>query len=205
MSSVLPEPTLQYVQNRIARFDGNPRYYGAESAVRLVFNQWPQNTVEEQVLVKVVVLNRMYSTNIYDPYTVASHIVALKPDTRLKKGDPKLVDQLADVAFGTKRKYFYSFATKYCSWHQPDLFQIYDSYVDWLLWEYRKRFQFAPFRRYDLRDYPAFVGVVDALADRFGLKQLGRKAIDKFLWIEAVEQWQAMTGAPVAPPGANGE
>jgi hypothetical protein len=87
---VVPLPTEQYVAERIARFDGNPRFYGAESAVRLVLEQWSQNSVYEQVLVKVVVLN-LYSTNIYDPYTVAAPILALNADARLIGGDPSVV------------------------------------------------------------------------------------------------------------------
>ena len=185
---MLAEPTPKYVAKRIAEFDSNPRYHGAESTVGLVFRQWPRNSVYEQVLAKVVVPNRLYSTNIYDPYTVAQHIIDIKIDERLTAGDLKLVNDVADVTFADKHKTLLSFATKYCSWHQPGHYQIYDGNVDWLLCAYRRKFAFADFKRYELREYPRFHAIVDALRDRFRLRAFNRKRIDKFLWFEATTQ-----------------
>jgi hypothetical protein len=34
---------------------------------------------------------------------------------------------------------FYSFATKYCSHHKPEMYPIYDSYVDKMLGYFKKR------------------------------------------------------------------
>jgi hypothetical protein len=199
---MFPKPTLDYVTQRIAEFNDDPQYYGAERAVDLVFRQWPQNTVDEQVLVKVVVLNRLYSTNIYDPYTVANHIVAKGIDHHLASGDPTLVDDLARVAFGTRTRVLFSFATKYCAWHQPNRYQIYDSFVDWLLWEYRKQFEFAKFRRYELRQYPDFLRIVRSFADAFSLQAFTPKHIDKFLWIEGMRQWEASGDSAPTPEGS---
>ena len=185
---MLIAPTPDHVRAGIDRFDSDPRSRSAEDAVSLVFRRWPNNVNYHEVLVKVIVLNRLYSTNIYDPYTVAQHILTLAFDDRLIAGDPALVGELASVQFGQRTRVLYSFATKYCAWHQPDLFQVYDSYVDRLLWEYRRAFQFAEFRRDDLRDYRRYVAVVQALRDRFGLHGFSRKEIDKFLWIEGSTQ-----------------
>ncbi len=185
----LPEPDIGYVLQRLEAMRGDDRFYGAERAVQLVFEQWPTNRDAEEVLVKVVVLNRLYSTNIYDPYTVAAHIIALNIDQRLAAGESQLVSDLARVSFRDKKRFLLSFATKYCSWHQPSRFQIFDSYVEWLLWQYKKQFGFATFRKYELRVYPTFIDIIGRFVDHFGLQALSQKDIDKFLWSEGVERW----------------
>lgn len=182
---ILTKPTPRYVDRRIAQFDGNPIFHGADGAVRLAFDQWPQNTNAEQVLMKVVVLNRLYSTSIYNVYPVRDHILRLDMDVRLQAGDTSLVDALATVRFGRKVRYLLSFASKYCAWHQPSHFQMIDSYIEWILWQYQQTYRFAQFRRYELRDYPRFLQLVEQFRLHFGLDKFSRKEIDKFLWIEA--------------------
>lgn len=186
----LPKPTADYVWQRIEQFDGDPRYYGAEQACGLVFEQWPRNTTLDEILVKVTVLNRLYSTNIYDVWTVADHIQKLDIDARLASGDVTLVADIARVTLGGKRRNFYSFAAKYCAWHEPDHFPIFDSYVEWILWEYKKAHAFDKFAKYELRDYPRFVSILDTFRTHFHLNDFSRKQIDKYLWIEGVTNWR---------------
>jgi hypothetical protein len=170
----IPKPTRQYVSGRMSEFDNNPRYFGAERTVQLAFGQWPRNDVCEQVLLKTIVLNRLYSTNIFDVFTVANHIVALKIDERLWVGDAAIVDMIADVKFEANSRYLYSFSSKYCAWHSPNHFQIYDSYVDWLLCLYQDECSFAAFQKYELREYPSFLGVIDTFRKKFDLQHLIR-------------------------------
>lgn len=182
----LQRPTADRVKSHIAEFDGKPRYYDAEKTLKLVFKQWPRNGVREEVLTKVVVLNRLYSTNIFNPYAVADHIVSLGIDDALAEGDPDVVERIADITIDGKRKFFFSFATKYCSWHRPCDYQIYDSRVNWMLWRYRLVFGFLDFKRDELGRYHSFVKIADAFTQFFGLTEFTRKEIDKFLWIEGI-------------------
>lgn len=189
----LPEPTIKYVRRRLESVKDDPDYYGAEGALELVFRQWPENASYDHVIIKTIMLNRAYSTRIYDVWTVARHIRALDIDERLRRGDETLIHEIASVTFKDKQRNFYSFATKYCSWHEPEKYQIYDSYVDWLVWNYQKQFRFGSFRRYELLEYPRFVQIVHHLKDRFGLATLSNKELDKFLWIEGWMQMNAST------------
>lgn len=186
----LPALTLQYAQSRIAQFDGDDRYFGADKAVGLVFSAWPLNTELEEVIVKVVVLDRLYSTRILSPWPVAERIVELTIDTRLVAGDHSLVHDIANTRTGGKSRYLLSFASKYCAWHRPDQFQIFDSLVEDLLWRYRREHRYDDFRRYELRTYSRFLKAIDRFRLHFGLESLTRKQLDKFLWIEA-KQMQA--------------
>lgn len=180
--------TSDQVRLSLKRFDNNLRYYGADSAVKLAFEQWPENTNFDQVLLKVVVLNRLYSTNILSIYDAAQHIIDHKIDRRLQQGDLKLVNDVADMRLGSRKRYVLSFASKYCAWHQPNHFQIFDSFVEEKLWSYLKSYKFSSVKRYELRDYPKFIEAMKAFQAFFGLEGFSRKDIDKFLWIEGRRQ-----------------
>ena len=53
----------------------------------------------------------------------------LNIDERLSKHDDTLVNDIANIEINGKNKYFYSFASKYCSHHNSRYFPIYDRYV----------------------------------------------------------------------------
>lgn len=87
-------------------------------------------------------------------FPVAKHILSLDIDERLKSGDIFLVNEIQNITIkeGVQRK-FYSFATKYCSHHNPLAYPIYDSYVEKVLKYFRKTDHFAKFKNADLKDY----------------------------------------------------
>src|SRR5208337_3970425 len=99
-----------------------------------------------------------------------------------KAGDPTLVDEIAQIKFKDKTWHLFSFATKYCAWHQPDKFQIFDRYVDQMLWSYRE--YIGKFRREDLYNYEKFTGLIDKFRSCFKLESFCNKDLDKFLWLE---------------------
>ena len=175
----MPElPTPAYVERRCAEFDAEPRYRDADRAIELAVNQWPRNTDIGAVLAKATLLNSLYSTRILGIHQMARHIAGLEIDERLDRGDRDLVEAIARATIQGKPRYNLSFASKYCAWHRPEHFQIFDSYVEELLWAYRREHGFAAFLRKELRSYPAFVRVVDTLVDHCGLRGLSRKQLD---------------------------
>ena len=64
---MLEQPTLNYITSQLPRFSD---YADADASLRLVFSTWPRNNQMDQVLAKVVVLNRLYSTTIYDVHGI---------------------------------------------------------------------------------------------------------------------------------------
>lgn len=100
----------------------------------------PKNTELKHILLKCASLNDFYSTNIFSVYPVAKHILSLKNiDERLKSYDPLLVSEIQKVSISDVEKNFYSFASKYCSHHNPNDYPIYDSYVDEVLRYFRNK------------------------------------------------------------------
>jgi hypothetical protein len=186
--SDLPRPEPSYVQERIAEF--NMGWGDDERAVSLVFKQWPSNVNYPEVLIKTIVTNQLYSTHILDVRTVARRIVSCSIDERLSRGDESVVDEIAHVQFKGKANgsVLLSFATKYCSWHEPERFQILDTRVEQLLRRYQKQFTFTSIDLGQLRDYRTFLRIIDDFKAHFGLSGIGRKDLDKFLWIEGKDK-----------------
>lgn len=121
---------------------------------------------------------------------VARHIVSLAIDADLGAGKHELVSKIARVQLKGKTRSNFSFASKYCHWHHPAVYPIYDGNVEACLWHYRKQGgRFAdtlaergiPFRRYGY-DYPEFVRIVNAFRDAYKLTPFTYKQLDKLLW-----------------------
>lgn len=142
----------------------------------------PQNRSLSDVLLKVAALNTFYSTNIFSVTPVARHILELDIDSRLAVGDLTLVEDIRRVEIKGREKDFYSFATKYCSHHVPDIFPIYDSYVRKMLCYFRDTDGFFAFRENELKDYPFFKGILTRFQKSYGLEEYSIKDVDKYLW-----------------------
>jgi len=173
------------VRAAATQFSNDPRYGPAERALTRVFQLFPANTAIEDVLTKAVLLNSLYSTNVYAVTDMAKHILGLGIDPPLAAGTFEIVDKIATLEASKRRHY--SFATKYCAWHRPDVFPIYDNLVDRLLWRYQRHYHFAKFRQEHLRDYARYVAVVRAFKKHFDLEQVTFNQLDKFLWYYAKE------------------
>jgi hypothetical protein len=119
VQTVLPVPTVELAKAECDEFDREN--FLAETALGELLAQFPRNTDTSHVLLKVLVLNKLYSTRIrdIDVDPLARHIGSLGVDRRLSEGSVQAVDLIADCP--TLKRY-YSFATKFCSWHNPDAY-----------------------------------------------------------------------------------
>jgi hypothetical protein len=127
----------------------------------------------------------VYSARIPTILEVANHIVGLAIDSDLERGSEELVGKMTRVVVAGKAVRFnYSFATKYCSWQQPDWYPIFDSCVSEYLWHLRKHDCLSRFHREELWDYPELKKIVIEFRDKFGLGRFTFKQIDKFLYFQ---------------------
>jgi len=187
LNGVVPYPIPKEVRHYLAKWDTLLNYKAQENALNLLFREaYPGNADPRHVLLKCSTLNDFYGTNIYGVYPVAKHIIASKIDERLRHGDPQLVNDIASGhgirRAGGKEIRLFSFATKYCSHHNPEAYPIYDSYVEQLLLYFRKQDSFADFRNFDLRDFPLFKQTILEFRAFYGLEQFSVKQIDQYLW-----------------------
>ncbi len=176
-------PSVSHVKYYLERWDTLENYHLQELALdRLFFELCPGNTDITDILLKASTLNDFYSTNIFSIYPLAKHILSLDIDRRLKTGDVSLVTDIQYVSINGTVKNFYSFATKYCSHHNPLDFPIYDSYVDKVLCYFRNRDSFTTFTKNEITEYSNFKRIIIDFRNFYHLSKYNLKQIDKYLW-----------------------
>jgi len=182
-SKQIPEPCENEIRRYLARWDTLENYRLQEDALnKLFFELCPENNDIVSVLLKCSTLNDFYSTNIFSIYPVAKHILSLNIDERLKAGDVTLVRDIQFIEISGKQRNFYSFATKYCSHHNPVDYPIYDSYVDAVLRYFQKVDGFMNFSQTDLKDYVGFKSILEGFQKRYKLEAFSLKQIDQYIW-----------------------
>ncbi len=116
---------------------------------------------------------------------IANHILNLKIDDRLKRGDLSLVEDIANITVNGKSYHFLHFASAYCNLHRPDVYPIYsDQHLD-LYREYIK-VNNLPLDPAKLNTYSVFSAALDDLLTRQGVKgKMNYLHIRKFGWLYA--------------------
>jgi hypothetical protein len=200
MKTVLRTPTPELARAACDEFDQENGV--VEEALKALFGHYRDNTAHHHVLLKVVALDRLYWTNIFAVHDVARHIYgqAQYIDSAIADGSADVIDRIAKVTIRSsgKVRYNYSFATKFCSWHNSEAYPIWDSRVDRYLWTLQKQDHFAPSfsANADLWGYLKFRTVVEAFRNFYGLGSFSFKDIDKFLWSEGSVAFSTSTEGP---------
>lgn len=185
---MLDTPTDKLISKYIDEFENDERYYKADKAIVNLFEAFPANKDIEDILLKISVINDLYSTNILGTWRMAKHIQSLNIDNELKEGKPDLVNKIAKGHGITSNRYgkeinFYSFATKYCNWHNQEEYCIYDTFVDRVLMAYNRQDKFSNFKKADLKNFRRFKSILFDFIGFYNLEEHNFKGIDKFLWI----------------------
>lgn len=169
--------------------------YGKEyRLIEDVLKKYPNNKTIEDVACKIAVIDFTNSTNLHlsknkiNLYTLAEIITSEKVDfdTKVARGDVSLV---SDIISRCPVK-LYSFASKYCCYHNTflynrDDYSIYDSVVEKHLPEYateklpaskwRKNFNYETFNQY-----------IGDLLDEYGItaatEPQRRRLFDHYVW-----------------------
>lgn len=180
------EDRIYIPENAKDLFEGNATN---DEKLREVFDKYPDTNNENDVLFKMVLLDKLYSTQIKEPVKFAKKLAEKKVEIS-KDGeiDSKLVDEIAN----TGSRYEFSFASKYCHWHNAK-YPIYDSHIVKLLAEYNEmdehEFYDGATINYDstkskcsLKEYEYFYGAYEGFKGEFKLQECSVKEIDIFLW-----------------------
>lgn len=176
-----------------SKFEKIERYCLADCTISKIIEQASENDKIEDVLAKVVLINSLYGTAIFDVIKIAKHI-QLKGegiDNKIKKGDLSVIDVIRKYhgikTQNDKERNLYSFATKYVSSHAPEKYPIYDNLVERLLRELNHTHKFYnPFTKEALKDYKTLKLVIDSLIKYLGSgEDYKYKKIDQALWLYA--------------------
>ncbi|EKD44523.1 MAG: 30S ribosomal protein S17 [uncultured bacterium (gcode 4)] len=138
-------------------------------------------STKENILIKLCIINQLYSTNIHYPVNLANHIFkyGTELDSLIKAWDVKAIDIFRDCEITTswwkgKTMNFYSFATKYCSFHNPEKYPKFDSLIE----NHLK----LKNNKTNLRDYKIYKQVLEDYKKSIWCDDLSFDEFDKWLW-----------------------
>lgn len=166
-----------------------PDYAIAEAALASLFHSRRKNTDAADVLVKVAALNALYATSVLGVYRMAEHIFSHgeRIDCWLTQGDDRAVDRIRRVPRLLKKngrpRDFYSFATKYCHWQEPERFPMYDQYVVHALRPVRRCLALNRVPANALRITTVFRATLEETRSALGWEDRGYRALDQALWV----------------------
>ena len=181
-----PNPNL--ISEYLSKWELLENYRLQEASLGILFHSFcPENKKIEHVLLKVSALNDFYSTNVFDTYSLAKHILQKDIDARLEANDYSLVNEIAKISIKGKLKNFYSFASKYCSHHKPDSYPIFDSFVEKMLLYYKSSSSFNGFNKSDLKNYGHFIEIIQRFQRFYMLEKYSLREIDIYLWMVGKE------------------
>lgn len=176
----IPRPSAKEVWKYQELWNTFENYHAHEGALRMLFDIFPRNQDTETVLLKIWALNNAYGTHIYDAYAMSKHIVSLNIVLQFAHDNIEIVERVANLP-GKRR--LLSFASKYASFHNPDVFPIYDYYVLKVLKHFRRTTKFADFKNKDLNDYVTFVQILHAFRKFFKIDEFSLKQTDRYIWL----------------------
>jgi hypothetical protein len=182
----LPKPDKETVEKYLALFQKADKARDYDKVISNVIQSFPLNDNLESVILKISVINDLYSTNIFSVYELAKHIITQNFDEAIREKDYGIVNRIAlghgiESSRTGKGYNFYSFATKYCSWHDQYNFPIFDRYIDFVLKEYNTENDYVS--DHNFRKYENLVEALTIFRIKHNLERYSLKEIDKFLWL----------------------
>jgi hypothetical protein len=132
-------------------------------------------------LLKVVVVNALYRTNVLALARAAKHVESVLGSIDLAISGPSLVELLAEIPTTPhgRRRRFISFASKFAHFFcDPERYPIYDSYaLSMVMLHLGSAAESDP-----ARPYQAFIANLNELKRQYGLMATFRE-LDRYLWI----------------------
>lgn len=184
MNPAVEKPSAERVKAACEKYDRENQLI--EQSLEELVRQYPRNTDPRHILLKVVAVNALEHTHIFAIDAVARHIHAdiEAIDQAMASGSPEVVSRIAKLAIQGKKYNLYSFATKYCSLHNPAVYPVYDLRVDHYLCNLQMQHPFATFHHAELCEYPKFVAIMTAFRKFHRLGAFSFKEIGKFIHLQ---------------------
>lgn len=167
-------------------FAGQEMYFINDTRNLELFQKHPANVKAEDVRTKISAISDDPGLQqISNTEDVVNHILRLKMDDRLKKGDLTLVEDIAHITVQGKPEYLLHFASVYCNYHRPEIYPIYsDQHLDFYK-RFIKEYQ-LPLDPEKLTTYDTFTKALNELVQRLELKgKMNYLQLRKFGWLYA--------------------
>jgi len=150
-----------------------------------LFQKYPLNINADDIRMKLSAINDTgISQNTLMEDAIA-HIIALKMDDRIKRGDLLVVEDLAHITSNGKIFYLLHFASVYCNFHRPETYPIYSEQHLEFYKKYIKENN-LPLDSEKISTYDVFAKALNDLVQRLGLTgKMNYLQIRKFGWLYA--------------------
>jgi hypothetical protein len=173
------------------------RYGYAMKRVCSVFKEYPLNTEDNIITIKIALLDLTHSTNLSKNFSnielkdIVSKIKSteINFDKRVENGDPSLVSELSKWSKEEKGVNLFSFFSKYCLYHNygaydNDDYVIYDSVLKENIRKYNSA---TPYKINKLRenfDYEEYKKIINDIIEENKLEKVDkvRRKIDLLIW-----------------------
>jgi hypothetical protein len=179
----LEKPTVEKVKKYAENFFNNPKYGTNYNAIKKLVSAFPKNDNLEEILLKATVINFLYHTQIWNIFSVAKKIYELKIDS-LIDGDSPSEEIVNRIARGKRNNY--SFATKYCSFHNEEFYPMFDKKVKKALKGYNRENKFGA-KKTNFRNFKEYRNFILKFRKHFHLETIPLCSLDKFLWLVGEE------------------
>ncbi len=159
-----------------------------DESIRMIIKKWPNNTEFEQVLAKMCVINSLYSAGVRKKQLcgIATYISKISDlDKKINSGDMQAFYDISN----TSEDLFNVpvFASKFCHFHNPKKFPIYDKFSRKALAYINRIEKFSGlFEERDIQDYRIYKEKIDLYLKVLPTKY-NYKKIDQFLWLYGYE------------------
>ena len=173
----------------------NKSQENVEKALKEVFERYKNSNNIHETLIKVLMLNQLYSAGLNSNEPLDDHRTSKKVNiymmaNALTEHVNEINEWLADkdpcVAVNNILDLFpendrpYSFVTKYCSWCMPLKYPIADSYSKGVLYYYFK--ETKKYTQKDFGNYEFFCNIYNKFKEQECDENSSIKDVDKFLW-----------------------
>lgn len=137
----------------------------------------------EACLAKAVVVNSLYSTNVYAIFRMAAPIGQSMRELNARQAGCEFADRIALLPAADGKR-FMSFASRFCHhFVAPERFPIYDWYACRAL-----NMHLGKGVTHKWPDYASFAGAVEALRKSSGLA-CSPVELDRYLWLRGQHEW----------------
>ena len=200
----IQNPNFDFISKQSNEFSKDEANRIKDEVLKEYFDNHKKNDDINIVLKKVTLINSFYNTFIQNDelVMVAQHIVELDRlfsrthksfSTRIENGEINIVNFIA--YYGDTKKLphnIYSFASKYCSFHNSEKYPIVDSYAKGMIYFINKSERYCKNRvntsMKSINDYRVFCEMYEAFIRSYAIKdgkKLSFKKVDEYLWFYA--------------------
>jgi hypothetical protein len=175
-------PIEDIIKPYFETFKGQEGYFVDDTRTWNFFRANTENTKVQDILLKIREVRDDELTELEGEDAMAQHILNLKIDDALESSDKQVVMDIAQITYRGEPRNFYAFASRFCCYHYPAVYPIYNPTIDQVLRVYYKRTRATVLPENLLTDYPSFSNLMEEYKDNFHLPLRHYWELDKFIW-----------------------